>query len=175
MRLTGLALAAACVTATSGCAGDGVAGGTRWITEFEYMRRGGDCPTPEGIVMCELRVIVRDDGTWSATGIPEPPSGGSIPPGAASALASIFGQSWKVFTDEEFQGVCPTRTGGEEYGYVLRRIPYGPGSEGVGPRIQEVRSCIYDLERYESLVKRNQIETGWLVIKPPELAHVEFR
>ena len=163
------------VACAAGCVGEGIVGGTRWVTEFEYMRRGGDCETPEGTVMCELRVVVRDDGTWSATGVPEPPSGGTIPPGAASALASIFGQSWKVFTEEAFEGVCPTRNGGEEYGYTLRRLPYGPGSEDVEPRVREVRSCVHDLERYESLVKRNQIETGWLVIKPPELEHVEFR
>lgn len=163
------------VAGAAGCVDEAVLGSTRWVTEFEYMRRGGDCETPEGTVMCELRVVVRDDGTWSATGVPEPPSGGAIPPGSASALASIFGQSWRVFTDVEFQGVCPTRTGGEEYGYALRRFPYGPGSESLEPRIQEVRSCVYDLERYDALVKRNQIEVGWLVIKPPELEHVEFR
>ena len=42
-------------------------------------------------------------------------------------------------------------------------------------RVREVRSCWYDLERYDALVKRNQIETAWLALKPPELDHVEFR
>jgi hypothetical protein len=42
-------------------------------------------------------------------------------------------------------------------------------------RVREVRSCIYDLERYDSLVKRNMIEEAWKALKPPELAHVEFR
>jgi hypothetical protein len=71
--------------------------------------------------------------------------------------------------------VCPTAHDGEEYGYVVRERPYGPGAEGVAPRVREVRSCAYDLERYDALVKRNMIETAWLVIKPPELEHVEFR
>jgi hypothetical protein len=148
---------------------------TRWTTEFEYMRRGGTCETADGPTMCRLRVVVRDDGTWSATGVPAPPSEGTLPLGAASELAAIFSQSWRYFTEVPFTGVCPTETGGEEYGYVERRIPYGPGAERMDAQIREVRSCIHDLERYDSLVKRNQIETAWLALKPPELDHVQFR
>ena len=120
---------------------------TRWAVEFEYMRRGGQCQTDSVPVMCELRVVVRDDGTWSATGVPEPPSDGTLPVGAASELAVWFSQSWRYFTEVPFTGVCPTRTGGEEYGYVERRIPYGPGAEDLEPQVREVRSCINDLER----------------------------
>ncbi len=148
----------------------------RWVTEFEYMRRGGPCPTADGhTAVCELRVVVRDDGTWSATGVPDPPREGTLPLGAATELASIFGQSWRYFTEVPFTGVCPTSRGGEEYGYVVRETPYGEGSERAEARVREARSCVYDLERYDALVKRNMIETAWLSLKPPELDHVEFR
>jgi hypothetical protein len=157
------------------CVGDGVGAGTRWSTEFEYFRWGGLCPTPEGGGTCEIRVVVRDDGTWSATGVPEPVSQGTLPLGAATELASIFGQSWRYFTEVPFTDVCPTAYDGEEYGYVVREIPFGAGAERADMRVREVRSCIYDLERYDSLVKRNMIEEAWKALKPPELAHVEFR
>ena len=147
----------------------------QWTTEFEYLRRGGACETPDGPATCELRVLVRDDGTWSATGIPEPPASGTLPMGAASDLALLFEESIRYFTEVPFTGLCPTASGGEEYGYVSRKTPYGPGAEGVEPRIVEITSCAYDLERHDSLIKRNQIESAWLTFKPPELEHVEFR
>ena len=147
----------------------------RWVAEFEYMRRGGTCETPDGPQMCRLRVVVRDDGTWTATGVPQPPERGTLPLGAASELAAVFSQSWRYFTEVPFAGECPTATGGEEYGYVERRIPYGPGAELMDARVREVLYCVHDLERYDSLVKRNQIETAWLALKPPELEHVQFK
>lgn len=124
---------------------------------------------------CGIRVTVRDDGTWSATGVPAPPSEGTLPLGAASELASVFGQSWRYFTEVPFVGTCPTAYDGQEYGYVVRETPFGPGAELHDARVREVRSCTYDLERFDSLVKRNQIETAWLALKPPELEDVEFR
>jgi hypothetical protein len=157
------------------CAPADSSGGVRWATEFEYFRRGGLCPTGSGGATCELRVVVRDDGTWSASGVPAPPADGTLPIGAASELSAIFGQSWRYFTEELFTGVCPTAYDGQEYGYVERRIPYGPGAEAADMSVREVRSCVHDLDRYESLVKRNLIEEAWKGIKPPELAHVEFR
>ena len=173
MRLERLAVV--CLASVAACVGDGEGARTGWVAEFEYLRWGGLCTTADGAAMCELRVVVRDDGTWSATGVPEPPSGGTLPLGAASELASIFGQSWRDFTEVPFTGVCPTAHDGEEYGYVVRHIPIGSGAEQADARVREVRSCTYDLERYPSLVKRNMIEMAWLAIKPPELDHVEFR
>lgn len=159
----------------AGCLADGTGSRTIWVAEFEYMRRGGSCPTPDGPETCELRVVIRDDGTWSASGVPEPPSGGELPLGVASGLAAIFDNSWRPFTDVPFTGVCPTSEGGEEYGYVARLLPVGPGAEDAETRVREVRSCTYDLERYDSLVKRNMIDAAWKGVRPPELAHVEFR
>ncbi len=148
---------------------------TRWAAEFEYFRRGGTCDTQDGPVPCGLRVVVRDDGTWSASGVPGAPAEGTLPLGAASELAVLFSQSWRYFTEVPFTGVCPTETGGEEYGYVERRIPYGPGADELEPRVREVRSCVHDLERYDSLVKRNQIATAWIALRPPELQDVHFK
>ena len=173
MRLERL-LTTVCLISLAACV-DGPGEQLRWVPEFEYMRRGGTCQTDEGPAMCEIRVVVRDDGTWSATGVPQPPAGGTIPLGAASELAAHFSQSWRYFTEVPFEGTCPTLVGGEEYGYVVRHRPFGPGASEVEPRVREVRSCINDLDRYDSLVKRNMIETAWLALKPPELAHVEFR
>ena len=119
MRLERLAVV--CLASIAACFGDGAGARVRWVAEFEYSRWGGLCTTPDGAATCELRVVVRDDGTWSATGVPEPPSGGTLPLGAASELASIFGQSWRYFTDVPFAGVCPTAHDGEEYGYAKDR------------------------------------------------------
>ena len=173
--LTGAAVALA-TAALAACAVPDTSGGVRWATEFEYFREGGLCPSDDGGgATCGIRVTVRDDGTWSATGVPAPPAEGTLPLGAASELSSIFGQSWRYFTEIPFSGTCPTAFDGQEYGYVVREIPFGPGAERMDARIREVRSCTYDLERYDSLVKRNFIEEAWKALKPPELAHIEFR
>lgn len=170
-----MGIAFATCTAATACV-DGVPGAVRWTTEFEYFRIGGDsCEAPNDDGLCELRVTVRDDGTWSATGVPDAPDEGSIALGVATELAAVFDNGWRDLGGFPFQGVCATATGGEEYGYVVRRIPYGSGAEGVEPRVRESRSCWYDLERYENLVRRNQIETLWLAYKPAELDAIEFR
>ena len=173
MRLVGWA-AVACLAAVTGC-GDVPGAGMRRVAEFEYWRAGGLCPTDDGGATCEIRVIVRDDGTWSATGVPEPPSEGTLPLGAASALTTVFQNAWRDLTEVPFTGTCPTAFDGQEYGYVVREIPIGPGAERADARVREVRTCWYDLERYDGLMRRNQIETAWIALKPPELDHVEFR
>ena len=95
--------------------------------------------------------------------------------GAASDLALLLEQSMRYFTEVPFDGICATRQGGEEYGYRATHKPVGPDADRLEERVLEAYSCTYDMERYDSLVKRNQIHQAWSTLKPPELDHVEFR
>ena len=61
------------------CSGPPTIADARWVTEFEYLRRGGDCEGADGRRRRRIRVVVRDDGTWSASGVPGAPAEGPSP------------------------------------------------------------------------------------------------
>jgi len=140
--------------ALSGCGGgNGDSGRSRllWSVEVEVSREGGLCAGPDGGGACASTIVVADDGTWRASGYPEPEeTEGTVPVGAASELASILEDGWADLTARAFTGACPVAYDGQEVVYTIRRIPRGPGAERADASIQELRSCRYDLQHPEA-------------------------
>lgn len=139
--------------ALAGCGGESDQGGSiLWSVEVEVTREGGFCAVPEGGgAVCSTTVVVADDGTWRASGVPEPEEAeGTAPVGAASELAAILERGWEDLTARPFEGTCPLAYDGQEVVYTVRRIPRGPGAERADASVREIRSCTYDLEHAEA-------------------------
>ena len=140
--------AATCLTLGIGCAPDRE-GSSRVDVAIEFVldRHGGLCPGPDGGgAPCRLTVVVRDDGTWSAMGMPpSTPPGGTVRTGSASELAAIVDEGWEALTAKAFTGTCPTAYDGSEFAYAVRRVPRGPSATSANADIREVRSCTHDL------------------------------
>ena len=122
--------------------------GPTWEVQVEYGSTGGLCMGPDdGGGACRRTVLVRDDGTWSASGRPPPPdSAGTAEPGAATALATLLEEGWNDLTSAPFTGTCPVAYDGAEFFYTLRKLPRGPGAERADAVILHLRSCSHDLE-----------------------------
>jgi hypothetical protein len=124
--------------------------------EFVRGRVGGLCPTADGGgALCQLKIAVRDDGTWQATGTERPaPAEGAVAEGAASKLAAALEQGWEALTARPFTGVCPSAYDMQEVWYSVRRLPSGPGAELADADVREVRSCTYDLDHPDARLAR---------------------
>lgn len=115
--------------------------------EVQVARSGGLCAGPDGGGACGSTIVVRDDGTWSASGFPEPEvPEGSVASGTATELAGILESGWEDLTAREFTGTCPVAYDGQEVSYTIRRLPRGPGAERADAIVRQIRSCTYDLE-----------------------------
>ncbi len=162
--------AATCLALGMRCAPDGE---PSWpvdvAVEFVLDRRGGLCPGPDGSgSTCRLTVVVRDDGTWSATGTPPPtPPGGSVRTGSASELAAIVGEGWEALTARAFTGTCPTAYDGSELAYTVRRIPRGPDATSADADIREVRSCTHDFAHPAAQVVLIRLGDLWRALALP--------
>ena len=131
--------------------------------EFVLAREGGLCATADGgAALCQLRIVVRDDGTWRATGTEPPaPAEGTVASGAASRLAAVVEGGWEALTARPFTGTCPSAYDGQEVWYAVRRLPSGPGAELADAVVREVRSCTYDLEHIEARRVLQRLEEVW--------------
>jgi hypothetical protein len=168
-QIRGLSHLVACVAATglllAACAGagDGSAAALDTTVEFVLARAGGLCVPADGdAALCELMLVVRDDGTWEATGNQPPaPAEGAVAAGAASRLAAVVESGWEALTARPFTGTCPSAYDGQEVWYAVRRLPTGPGAELADAVVREVRSCTYDLEHTEARRVLQQLEELW--------------
>ena len=131
--------------------------------EFEFGRVGGLCASPDGGgAPCELRIVVRDDGTWEGT-----PGSGTVTPGAATELATIVDDRWRAFTATAFTGTCPVAYDGQEFYFLVRRLPAGEGAAQADAEVREVRSCLYDLEHSDAVAALAMITEVWSVLGLP--------
>ncbi len=162
-RRVGTVPAVALLLAACANAADGRAAAPDTSVEFVLGRQGGLCLDAEGeAALCQLSVVVRDDGTWEATGTERPaPAEGTVAAGAASRLAAVIDQGWDVLTARPFTGTCPSAYDGQEVWYAVRRLPTGPGAEPADADIREVRSCTYDLEHPEARHVVERLEELW--------------
>lgn len=173
-RMTGCTtrtiLTATCLALGAGCAPDGEAAPTVGIAvEFVFERFGGLCPGPDGGgAMCRFRVVVRDDGTWSGEEVQSGPTGGSLPAGSASRLASVFDDGWEALTSRAFTGTCPTAYDGSEVMYAVRRLPQGASAELADAAVREVRSCTYDLSHPAARAVLDRLADVWRELGLPD-------
>lgn len=143
--LASLALVASLALAAACASGPGF--DRDHVVEVELAWSGGLCAGPEGGGACGSTILVRDDGTWSASGFPEPdPSRGTVASGAATELADILESGWDDLTARDFTGTCPVAYDGQEVIYTVRRLPRGQGAERADASVRQIRSCTYDLE-----------------------------
>lgn len=151
-------LLAACTNAAGGRAAE-----TGMTVEFVLARSGGLCLADSGeAALCQLSIIVRDDGTWQATGTERPaPAEGTVALGAASRLAAVVDDGWEVLTARPFTGTCPTAYDGQEVSYVVRRLPSDPNAAPGDAEVREVRSCTYDLEHPGARSVLQRFEEAW--------------
>lgn len=148
---------------------EGRAAASRDTVEFVRAREGGLCFTPEGGALCQLRIVVADDGRWRATGTEPPaPAVGTVVEGAASRLAAVLDAGWEALTARPFTGTCPSAYDGQETWYAVRRLPTGPGAELADARVRELRSCTYDLEHAEARRVLQRLEDLWRELGLPE-------
>lgn len=150
-------LLAACARAA-----DGRAAETGTTVEFVLARAGGLCLADSGeAALCQLTIIVRDDGTWQATGTERPaPAEGTVALGAASRLAAVLDDGWPALTARPFTGECPTAYDGQEVSYTVRRLPSDPNA-AADAEVREVRSCAYDLEHPGARRVLQRFEEVW--------------
>ena len=155
--LTGMLLAACAA------AGDRGAASMATTVEFVWGREGGLCLTDDGGgALCQLMIVVRDDGTWQATGTEPPTSAeGTVASGAATRLAAVLKTGWEAVTARPFTGTCPSAHDMQEVWYRVRRLPSGPGAELADAVVREVRSCTYDLEHPDARRVLQQLEELW--------------
>lgn len=140
--------------------------------EFVFYRHGGLCPRAP----CGLEITVRDDGTWSARGFPDPdPARGTVESGAASRLATVLAVQWDELTGAPFRGTCPTAYDASESVYrVLRAAEGASAGDSVadpGERvIRELRSCTWDLERPAARRALDRLHGLWEEMGLPAVA-----
>lgn len=163
-------LAAALCSFFVACIGDERAAEQGVAVEFVLARQGGLCPTADGGgALCKLRIVVRDDSTWEATGSQQPaPAEGEVAVAAASRLAAVFDSGWAALTARPFTGTCPMAYDGQEVSYTVRRLPTGPGAELADAAVREVRSCTYDLEDAEARRVIQRLEALWSELGLPQ-------
>lgn len=137
--------------------------------EFVRARQGGLCLQADGgAALCQLTIVVRDDGTWQATGTESPaPAEGQVAGGAASRLAAVLEAGWSALTARAFTGTCPSAYDGQEVSYAVRRLPSGPDAERADAIVREVRSCTYDLDHTEARSVLERLEDLWNELELP--------
>ncbi len=173
MEIQRFALAAVTGMLLAACAAAGDRGAAAEATTVEFVRGrlGGLCPTADGgAALCQLRIVVRDDGTWQAMGTEPPaPAEGAVAGGSASRLASVVEAGWDALTARPFTGICPSAYDMQEVWYRVRRLPSGPGAELADAVVREVRSCTYDLEHADARRVLQQLEELWRELGLPAI------
>jgi len=129
--------------------------------EVERYSYGGLCP--EG--PCGIRIVVGDEGSWTATGFQAPePGPDELPPGAATRLAEAIEARWDALTAEPFRAACPTVYDGQEVVWTVRRLPSAGGSAtpaDTAAVVRELASCTWDLEADPAAAALDDVRALW--------------